>query len=196
MYTPPRKGQYLKCTTCEKVFYRKRTEISTNNFCSRPCYNIWNKRNFHSYPKSGGKHLHRIMVEKALGCPLPSGAIVHHIDGNKQNWDPINLKITDHCGHAKIHFTGTKQSPEHIAKRMASSIATKAGRLYPDRFYTQNAIFDRLSTEPMKLIDIAHNIGKSQSNTGNALHELILRNKVIRVGHGLYKIKYPEEGLN
>ena len=43
---------------------------------------------------------HIIVAEKALGKPLPVGAVVHHMDENKLNNTPSNLVI---CQDAKYH---------------------------------------------------------------------------------------------
>jgi hypothetical protein len=36
---------------------------------------------------------HRVIVERALGKPLPSTAVVHHVDGNKANNANANLVV-------------------------------------------------------------------------------------------------------
>lgn len=43
---------------------------------------------------------HRIIAERALGKPLPKGAEVHHVDGDKRNDAPVNLVI---CQDRKYH---------------------------------------------------------------------------------------------
>lgn len=43
---------------------------------------------------------HRLIAEKALGKPLPKAAVVHHIDGNKQNNVNTNLVI---CSNQSYH---------------------------------------------------------------------------------------------
>lgn len=57
-----------------------------------------------SYEKTYGKHTHRVIAEQMLGRPLRKDEIVHHIDGNKHNNDPSNLRIMTQSEHAKIHF--------------------------------------------------------------------------------------------
>jgi HNH endonuclease len=42
----------------------------------------------------------RVVAEKALGKPLPKGAVVHHIDENPLNNTPTNLVI---CPNASYH---------------------------------------------------------------------------------------------
>ncbi len=47
---------------------------------------------------------HIIVVEKALGKPLPEHAVVHHVDGNKHNNTNSNLVICqDHRYHMFLH---------------------------------------------------------------------------------------------
>lgn len=58
----------------------------------------------HSYQKVHGQHLHRVLVEQALGRKLRSDEIVHHIDHNFQNNDLSNLQIVTRAEHIKIHL--------------------------------------------------------------------------------------------
>jgi hypothetical protein len=48
--------------------------------------------------------LHVAVAERALGKPLPRGAVVHHIDGDIQNNAPHNLVVCeDRAYHNLIH---------------------------------------------------------------------------------------------
>lgn len=49
------------------------------------------------------KYLHRTIASAALGRPLTTNEIVHHIDYNKQNNDPSNLLICTQAYHRLIH---------------------------------------------------------------------------------------------
>jgi len=47
---------------------------------------------------------HRIVVEKAMGKYLPDNAVVHHVNGNKQDNRPRNLVVCqDNAYHKLIH---------------------------------------------------------------------------------------------
>lgn len=56
------------------------------------------------YRQKGRKREHVVVAERALGKPLPTGAVVHHIDGNGKNNDPSNLVICqDQAYHQLLH---------------------------------------------------------------------------------------------
>lgn len=46
--------------------------------------------------------LHKVVAEMALGKPLPKGAVVHHIDGNKKNNFTCNLVICQSQAYHKL----------------------------------------------------------------------------------------------
>ncbi len=57
-----------------------------------------------SYEKYFGRHLHRIVAEQMLGRPLQKGEVVHHIDENKRNNLPSNLRVfASQAEHVKHH---------------------------------------------------------------------------------------------
>ena len=56
------------------------------------------------YTKVNGVHRHRVVAEKMLGRPLKPGEIVHHIDGNKKNDTPENLKVMTQSDHIREHL--------------------------------------------------------------------------------------------
>lgn len=56
-----------------------------------------------SYEKTYGRHTHRIVAEEKLGRPLRAGEIVHHVDGNKRNNHPDNLRVMTQSEHLALH---------------------------------------------------------------------------------------------
>lgn len=56
-----------------------------------------------TYAKAYGRHEHRVIAEQKLGRKLRPGEIVHHIDCNKRNNHPDNLKVMTQAEHAALH---------------------------------------------------------------------------------------------
>lgn len=81
-----------------------------------------------TYTKMLGRHEHRVVAELKIGRPLQPGEVVHHRDGNHKNNHPDNLEVLpSQAEHTRIHMAGTKQSAEHIAKRVASRKNGRSG---------------------------------------------------------------------
>lgn len=104
-------GEKIICFLCNKKVYRAYSEqdvgVKEKQFCSRECYFKWRKGKLKetTYPKNGSAHIHRIVVEDAIGRKLLPEEIVHHIDGNKHNYSLENLMVLpDQATHARLHF--------------------------------------------------------------------------------------------
>ncbi|MBB6716351.1 HNH endonuclease [Clostridium gasigenes] len=126
----------LSCENCNVEVYRYPSGVLNHIFCSRECSKTYlsnkmsdmnkelnpnrmtekvkeNIRWSHllkgegkAYPKIHGRHAHRVIAEKKIGRKLKKGEVVHHIDGNKLNYNENNLEvISSQKEHAKIHNT-------------------------------------------------------------------------------------------
>ena len=64
-----------------------------------------------------GKKLHRLIMEDYLGCEIPEGYLVHHVDENKLNNDIDNLMLVKKQEHTEIHKdTFTFEGKTHSEK--------------------------------------------------------------------------------
>jgi len=57
-----------------------------------------------TYEKTFGRHTHRIVAEQKLGRPLKADEVVHHLDGDKRNNSPDNIRVfPSQKEHAEFH---------------------------------------------------------------------------------------------
>jgi hypothetical protein len=58
-------------------------------------------------PRTGrAEYTHIRVAEKKVGGPIGAGREVHHIDGNKNNNRPSNLRVMSEAQHRAIHRKG------------------------------------------------------------------------------------------
>lgn len=59
---------------------------------------------------------HRFVMSQALGCPLQSGEIVHHKNGDKIDNRLENLQVTTQPAHTESRWQNGKLSEHHIQR--------------------------------------------------------------------------------
>lgn len=50
--------------------------------------------------------LHRVRMENKLGRLLEPGEVVHHLNGDKADDEPVNLALMQNADHARFHQKG------------------------------------------------------------------------------------------
>lgn len=98
--------KHLAKGLCDMHYQRKRASGTLNARGKARDGEGWvGNHGYHMRQVDGKKILtHVAVAEAALGKPLPKGAVVHHIDGDKLNNTPDNLLICpSHAYHQLIH---------------------------------------------------------------------------------------------
>lgn len=63
------------------------------------------------YPKFRGRYAHRAAAEILLGRPLKEGEVVHHLNGDKDDWSPHNVIVMpSQSAHARVEKLGADKA--------------------------------------------------------------------------------------
>ena len=105
------------CRQCGKEFRINPAYLTRRHnagiYCSRQCMNTYQAEHYiKGIDKQGYEVLtvnnkrirvHRIVMEAMLGRPLLSSEHIHHLNGNKSDNRPDNLRLFSSSEHAKLH---------------------------------------------------------------------------------------------
>lgn len=84
-------------------------------------------------------YLHRVVMAQKLGRALAWDDVVHHIDGNRRNNDPVNLALTNHSAHASYHC---KKPPLFISCRGCGKSFDVRGGWLKQQFCSRRCAWD------------------------------------------------------
>lgn len=104
----------LRCQICNKEYSVIPSRAKTSKYCDYTCHQIGVGRlsgesrrgtgKKHPYIKFHGRHLHRVLAEKAIGRPLTTREVVHHADHNTKNNHTNNLNVITQSEHIRCHI--------------------------------------------------------------------------------------------
>ncbi len=142
---------YKNCKSCSTRF-RTTTQQRRNPkwglFCSKKCSTRFGKKmrfmksgywcvKAEEHPKAyerGYYYEHILVLEKKIGRYLKEGECVHHIDGDKLNNAPDNLKLHTRVSHGNYHWPAVSTSEDvgvdytkYVRKRTAKLVLMKDG---------------------------------------------------------------------
>jgi len=103
------------------------------------------------YPRillpTGSVRVHRYVMEKKIGRKIYKNEDVHHIDGNKKNWNENNLVILKRSVHRSLEahnihgYAPTVRCNTCGKSRTYSNNVIDKGRIVPERYQCANCYY-------------------------------------------------------
>ena len=100
--------------------------------------------------KSGLIMEHRVVMEEALGCYLPKGMAVHHINGIKDDNRIENLAVMTHSAHSALHNKRDKKYKRGKENPLYKEFDTDAAKEMRTQGYTIKAICEHFGISKSK----------------------------------------------
>lgn len=66
------------------------------------------------YVRVGSEYEHRLVAEQTLGRRLRRDEVVHHINGDKQDNRPVNLRVMKRGAHVALHNAAEPKRPKGV----------------------------------------------------------------------------------
>ena len=100
----------VECSECGKSFKKSRSNfrIRRKHYCSIKCYHKALENSEYYYNRQGMREARKMV---SYFFPLSENNIVHHIDGDNLNNDPVNLIVfKNQSDHIRWHRMGLGES--------------------------------------------------------------------------------------
>ena len=169
---------------CRKCMYRLRDgKIYKGDDVGRridKCgYVVLNGKKFRNHPnyKNDGIYEHHFVMSEIIGRPILPGEVVHHIDGNKQNNSPDNLRLMSVSEHTKLH---SADNTKHFWKDMVSKgneiiVIPKMTQIDKIEYVGEEDTYDIVMADPYRNFIangiVVHNCGKTLEVINYALYQ-------------------------
>lgn len=169
-------------------------------------------KNHHLSDVRGYAYEHRLVAEEVVGRRLEPGEIVHHLNGNKQDNSPDNIKvcssIAEHLAHHRIRADLRKPGQENPLVRCLCGCGKQfrrydsAGRprVYQSGHNPQPAPAEESVTAEFRshgtllTREVIGNTGFGEGTVKRCLRKLVARGVLKRLGHGVYSLKEVSNG--
>jgi len=84
--------------------------------------------------------LHRVIAKEKMGSDIYEGFEVHHIDGDKHNNHPDNLKVLSKEEHRDLHERTRQQNDEHKEEKVRNYIKERIQNLEKKRQHHDHSV--------------------------------------------------------
>lgn len=181
-------------------------QIARRTLASNGYMLVWVGKDHPMAEVRGYAYEHRIVAARSLGRHLRRGEIVHHIDGDKLNNAPSNLKVMPGIAAHRAEHRRRSDLRPHGAGNPIAECACGCREVFgkydeynrprkykmghnPQNAPTMNAIVAAMQGGEAATKRIAEAAGVSRRLASVTLYKLKRRGRVERVRHGVWRLK-------